>query len=338
MRTNLHLSPTEPYPNLAEIQGSVGIDPVFSIVVPVYNEAGGLNELYRRVCGALEPTGEPWELILVNDGSRDGSPAEIARLCAADRRVRGISLSRNFGFQAAVTAGLDEIRGQAVILMDADLQDPPEVIPELIAQWRAGSEVVYGVRGERAGETWFKRVTAGGFYRLMAGIASVDIPLDTGDFRLMDRRVAETLRHMPEHNRFLRGMVSWVGFKQTGVIYQRQPRYTGKTKFTLQKMVRFAFDAIAGFSYLPLQLGTYIGVGLVLLSLAAVAADAILGLTGVIHPGAGFDLLAAVGLVGLIGGIQLTCLGILGEYLGRVYDEVRQRPLYLVEKRWGFGD
>ncbi|NTV63968.1 MAG: glycosyltransferase family 2 protein, partial [Oscillochloris sp.] len=196
-------------------------DPTYSIVVPVHNEAAGLAELHRRVLAVMAQTSEPWELVLVNDGSRDQSVAEIARLCARDSHVRGISLTRNFGFQIAVTAGLDVARGQAVILMDADLQDPPEVILEMITQWRAGFDVVYGVRASRAGETWFKKATASAFYQLIGKITSVNIPRDTGDFRLMDRRVVEAIQQMPEHHRFLRGMVSWVGFRQTGVRYER---------------------------------------------------------------------------------------------------------------------
>ncbi len=308
----------------------------FSIIVPVYNEASGLSELYRRLRAVMDELGSSWELVLVDDGSRDESAREIALLSRLDRRVRGIGLSRNFGFQIAVTAGLDASRGEAVILMDADLQDPPEVIPEMVAQWREGFEVVYGVRAEREGETWFKRTTASGFYRLIRRITNVNIPLDTGDFRLMDRRVVEAIREMPEHNRFLRGMVSWVGFKQTGITYKRQPRFAGKTSFTIAKMWRFALDAITGFSYVPLQLATYLGLVVALLSGLAIFAVIVLRLFGAGQPllGQATTLVAVL----FMGAIQLICLGIIGEYLGRIYDEVKRRPLYLVSQRWGFDD
>lgn len=299
----------------------------FSIIAPVHNEAETLPELYRRVCQVMDRLNERWELILVNDGSRDRSTQIIAELHEADARVKGISLSRNFGFQIAVTAGLDVAQGDAVILIDADLQDPPEIIPDLIARWRSGFEVVYGVRAERDGETWFKKATAGMFYRLMARVTNVDIPVDTGDFRLMDRRVVEAIVQMPEHHRFMRGMVSWVGFRQTGVPYKRQARYAGKTSFTFQKMLKFALDGITSFSYLPLQLAGWIGIALVTISaitLAGLILTQTLGSWG------------TVVTVFFVGGVQLICLGILGEYLGRIYDEVKARPLYLVKRRWGF--
>lgn len=311
-------------------------EPVFSVVVPVHDEAATLPEMYRRVREAMDASGERWELILVNDGSGDESAVVIAQLCKLDERVRGIGLSRNFGFQIAVTAGLDVARGRAVVIMDADLQDPPEVIGEMIAQWRAGFDVVYGVRGERAGETWFKRATASGFYRLIRRLTHVNIPLDTGDFRLMDRRVVEALKQMPEKSRFLRGMVSWVGFRQTGVRYKRQPRYAGESKFTVAKMLRFALDAITGFSYIPLQLASYLGLTAALASALAIVAVVALRVLGEGQPltGQATTLIAVL----FIGGVQLICLGIVGEYLGRIYDEVKRRPLYLVAQRWGFND
>jgi polyisoprenyl-phosphate glycosyltransferase len=310
--------------------------PVLSIVVPVHNEAAVLMELYQRVRFVLNNTVDSWELLLVDDGSRDESAQMIAELCERDERVRGISLTRNFGFQIAVTAGLDAARGHAVVLMDADLQDPPEVIPELVARWREGLDVVYGVRSERAGETWFKRASASGFYRLIGRMTSVDIPLDTGDFRLMDRRVVDAIRRMPEQHRFLRGMVSWVGFKQAGVAYKRQPRFAGQTNFTLRKMLRFSLDAITGFSYLPLQLAGYVGAGLMLVSGLAIAGAMLAQLAGAARPlsGQAPTLLAVL----FLGGVQLACLGIVGEYLGRMYDQARQRPLYLVSQRWGFDE
>ncbi len=322
---------TTPHLRLATPTPVLG--PTFSIVVPVHNEMDGLPELHRRLAAVMDQTGEPWELVLVDDGSQDHSTDVIAQLCAQDERVRGLSLTRNFGFQVAVTAGLDAARGQAVVLMDADLQDPPEVIPQLIEKWWAGYEVVYGVRTERAGETWFKRATASGFYRLIRRLTSVDIPADTGDFRLMDRRVVEAIRHMPEQHRFLRGMVSWVGFKQTGVRYQRQARFAGRTSFTLVKMVRFALDAITSFSNFPLQLASYLGLAFIAASGLLLASGAAAWLLLGAHWLGGSAVTVVTGL--LLGGVQLICLGVLGDYLGRMYDEIKGRPLYLVARRWG---
>lgn len=308
--------------------------PTFSIIAPVYNEEPVLPELYRRVQAVMEGVGGAWELILVDDGSRDHSAEIIADLHARDPRVKGISFSRNFGFQIAVTAGLDNAAGEAVILTDADLQDPPEVIPQMIAKWREGYDVVYGVRAKREGESWFKLFTAKAFYRLIDRITGIDIPLDTGDFRLMDRRVVEAIRRMPERNRFLRGMVPWVGFKQTGVLYERKARYAGASKFgTVRKMLPFAVNAITSFSYVPLQLATYLG-----FIMAAVSAVGIMAVISVrlFTPHAELSGQATtLAVVLFLGGVQLICLGIIGEYLGRIYDEVKSRPLYLIDRTWG---
>lgn len=307
--------------------------PVFTVIAPVHNEEGALPELHRRIQNVLDQTGEAWELLLVDDGSTDRSAALMAELHEIDPRVRGISLSRNYGFQVAVTAGLDHAKGDAVVLIDADLQDPPEVILEMIERWREGYEVVYGVRGQRDGETWLKKVTASAFYRLIQRITNVNIPLDTGDFRLMDRRVVDAIKAMPERNRFLRGMVSWVGYQQTGVVYHRHSRYAGETKFTLRKMVRFAMDAITGFSYFPLQLASYLG--FLLASLSALAIVVVIGLRlfGTDSPLMGQATTLVTVL--FLGSVQLICLGIIGEYLGRIYDEVKARPLYLIDQTWG---
>lgn len=308
--------------------------PTISIIAPVYNEEAVLPELYRRVKLVLDELGEPWELVLVNDGSRDRSAEVIAQLHQQDERVRGLSFSRNFGFQIAVTAGLDHVQGDAVILADADLQDPPEIFPQMIAKWRQGFDVVYGVRVSRVGETWFKLFTAKMFYRIIHRITSINIPLDTGDFRLMDRRVVEAIRRFPERNRFLRGMVPWVGFKQTGIEYERQARFAGDSKFgSVRQMLPFAVDAITSFSYFPLQLATYLGFIIAGLSALAILAVIYLRL---------FNLHALTGqattlvTVLFLGGVQLISLGIIGEYLGRIYDEVKGRPLYLVDKKWGW--
>lgn len=308
---------------------------MFSIVVPVYNEEEVLPELYRRTKSVMEGLGDPWELILVDDGSKDGSAGVIQRLNQEDSRVKGLSFSRNFGFQEAVTAGLTFSSGKAIILTDADLQDPPETIPEMISKWREGYDVVYGVRAQRVGETWFKKLTAKIFYRTIHRITSVDIPLDTGDFRLMDRRVVDTILRMPERNRFLRGMVPWVGFRQTGVPYERHARYAGESKFkSVRQMLPFALDAITSFSYFPLQMATYLGFFIAAISLIAILVVIVLRLFGQHQEltGQATTLVAVL----FLGGVQLISLGIIGEYLGRIYDEVKGRPLYLVDKKWGF--
>lgn len=307
---------------------------LISIVAPVYNEEGVLETLYERVRAVLDGEGEEWELVLVNDGSRDGSAGVIARLHERDSRVKGISFSRNFGFQIAATAGLDYASGDAVILTDADLQDPPEVYPAMLAQWRAGYDVVYGVRASREGETWFKVTTAKLFYRLIHRITSINIPLDTGDFRLMDRRVINSLRGMNERNRFLRGMVPWIGFRQIGVEYHRAARLAGEAKFTsVKKMLPFALDAITSFSYFPLQLATILGFIIAAISVFAILAVVIVRLVGPSEPllGQATTLVAVL----FLGSVQLISLGIIGEYLGRIYDEVKGRPLYLIQESWG---
>ncbi|MCA9938862.1 MAG: glycosyltransferase family 2 protein [Anaerolineales bacterium] len=308
--------------------------PTISIIAPVYNEEEVLPELYRRVAAVMDGMKESWELVLVNDGSRDRSAAIIAELHNQDERVKGISFSRNFGFQIAVTAGLDHVSGDAIILTDADLQDPPEVFPEMIAKWREGYDVVYGVRTEREGETWFKKFTAVVFYRLIDRITGIGIPLDTGDFRLMDRRVVEAIRRMPERNRFLRGMVPWVGYRQTGVPYRRHARYAGTSKFgSVRQMLPFALNAITSFSYFPLQLATYLGFAMAGISALAILIVIFLRLFTA-HTeltGQATTLVAVL----FLGGVQLISLGIIGEYLGRIYDEVKGRPLYLIDKAWG---
>lgn len=314
--------------------GTPEAKPVISILAPVYNEEPVLPELYRRVSEVMEQTGEPWELVLVDDGSRDRSAEVIAALHEQDPRVRGLSFSRNFGFQIAVTAGLDYVEGEAVILADADLQDPPEIFPDMIARWREGYDVVYGVRTRREGETWFKLFTAKLFYRLIYRITDVNIPLDTGDFRLMDRRVVNVLRNMPERNRFLRGMIPWLGFRQIGVPYQRKARFAGESKFSsVRQMLPFALDAITSFSYLPLQMATYLGFSLAALSGLAIIVVILLRLLGPSNPLAGQATTLVIVL--FLGGVQLISLGIIGEYLGRIYDEVKGRPLYLVDRTWG---
>ncbi len=308
--------------------------PIISVVVPVYNEEEVLEEFYRRTGEVMDQMGEEWELIFVDDGSSDRSSKVIQDLNEQDSRVKGISFSRNFGFQEAVTAGLTYALGEVVILSDADLQDPPEVIPSMIDKWREGNDVVYGVRSHREGETWFKRFTALVFYRLIRRITSVKIPLDTGDFRLMDRKVVNAILTMPERNRFLRGMVPWVGYNQVGLPYEREARFAGESKFnSVKQMLPFAVDAITSFSYFPLQLATIFGFVIAGITLIGIIVVVILRVTGPTQElsGQATTLVAVL----FLGGVQLISLGIIGEYLGRIYDEVKGRPLYLVEKSWG---
>lgn len=309
--------------------------PTYSVVAPVWNEEALVAEFYQRVVAVMQPLGEPFELVLVNDGSTDRSPEILRRLHADDAHVKVINFSKNFGHQIAITAGIDYARGQAVVVLDSDLQDPPEVIPRLIDEWQRGSQVVYAVRSEREGETAFKKATAAIFYRLIRRITNVDIPADTGDFRLMDRKVVDALKAMREQKRFMRGLSAWVGFKQTGVAYKREARKAGETKYPLRKMVRFALDGITAFSYLPLQLATYLGFGIAGLSLLGLIAVVILRLTG---SEAFYGQASTLVSVLFLGGIQLIFLGIIGEYLGRIYDEVKRRPLYIVAEALGYGD
>jgi dolichol-phosphate mannosyltransferase len=307
--------------------------PVYSVVAPVYNEEALVAEFCRRAIAALEPLGEPFEIVLVNDGSRDHSPDIIRRLHEQDPRVKVVNFSRNFGHQIAITAGMDYAQGQAVTVIDSDLQDPPEVIPRMIDEWKRGFQVVYGVRGERTGETAFKLATASLFYRLIRKITNVDIPLDAGDFRLMDRRVVDALNTMREQKRFMRGLSVWVGFRQTGVTYKRDARTAGETKYPLRKMIRFALDGITAFSYLPLQLATFMGFLIAGLSVIGMIVAIILRLSN-IHALEGQTTTLVTVL--FLGGVQLIFLGVLGEYLGRIYDEVKRRPLYIVAEALGF--
>lgn len=303
--------------------------PTFSIIAPVFNEKDCLATLVQRVGEVMDTTGEPWELVIVDDGSQDGSTDIIRRLAKEDKRVRAVIFARNFGHQIAVTAGMDYSRGDAVIIIDADLQDPPEVMLEMIQRWKEGYQVVYGVRSEREGETWFKKTTASLFYRMIARITDVKIPLDTGDFRLMDRSVVKVMNSMREKHRFLRGMSSWVGYRQIGVSYHRAARFAGETKYPLKKMLKLALNAVTSFSYFPLQLATYVGFISAGISIVAIPIVIIMRLTG---SQAFFGQATTLLAVLFLGGVQLISLGILGEYIGRIYDEVKGRPLYIVSE------
>ena len=302
--------------------------PVLSIVVPVFNEEHTLETLHRRVVDAMERSGEIFELVLVDDGSRDASWERMRAIAASDGRVVLVRLSRNFGHQIATSAGVDAARGQAVVLMDADLQDPPEIVLGMLVRWREGYDVVYGRRTRRLGESWFKRATAAVFYRTIRSLTSVDIPQDTGDFRLMSRRVVDVLRQCRERNRFLRGMVAWIGYRQIAVEYERAERFAGDTKFPVCKMVRFAADAIVSFSFAPLRLATGLGLIVSLLSFlyGVYAVLAAIFQWDVVHGWA--SLIVAIVF---LGGVQLVSLGIVGEYVGRIYEEVKARPLYIAD-------
>jgi glycosyltransferase involved in cell wall biosynthesis len=309
-----------------QTQEQVREEPVYCVIAPVLNEEETLPHFYKRVVKVMSELGESFEVLFVNDGSTDGSYRIMQELHQQDSRVRVVNFSRNFGHQIAISAGLDYARGQAVIIIDADLQDPPEVIPQLIARWKDGAEVVYAQRTRREGETGFKLVTAAAFYRLIERITSVSIPRDTGDFRLLDRRVVDALVTMREQHRFMRGLSAWVGFRQEAVSYVRQERFAGTTKYPLWKMIRFSLDAITSFSYVPLQLASTCGFILAAASLVGIVIAIILR----VFTGAIVGQASTLILVLFLGGIQLIFLGIIGEYLGRIYDEVRSRPLYIV--------
>ena len=299
--------------------------PVFSIIAPVYNEIACLDTLLDRIQKVMDQTGDPWELVLVDDGSTDGSTDKIHQLAENDQHVRKVILARNFGHQIAVTAGMDYSRGDAVVIIDADLQDPPEVILDLIARWREGYQVVYAQRTEREGETWFKRVTASVFYRSIYRITDIKIPLDTGDFRLLDRKVVNVMNSMRERHRFLRGMSAWVGFKSIGVPYKRAARFAGSTKYPFKKMLKLALTAVTSFSYVPLQLAMWLGFISAGISIITIPVVIVLRLVGSqFFFGQATTLIAVL----FLGGVQLISLGILGEYVGRIYDEVKGRPLY----------
>jgi glycosyltransferase involved in cell wall biosynthesis len=303
--------------------------PELSVVIPVFNEEINIVPMYERLLAALAEKVNGLEMLYVDDGSADSSWEKIFELASRDDRVRGVRFARNFGHQAALTAGVDVARGRAVVIIDGDMQDPPEVIPEMVDRWREGFEVVYGQRGNREGETWFKLATASAFYRILRGITNVDIPVDTGDFRLMGPRAVTAFRAMPERNRFIRGLVSWIGFPQTAVKYQRQARQAGKTKFPVRKMTRFALDGITSFSFFPLRLATWTGFGVSIFAFLYIVVVLVLKATGVSW--LGYTSLMASIL--FLGGVQLLMIGIMGEYLARIFDEVKRRPLYLVGDR-----
>lgn len=309
---------------------------LLSVVVPCYNEEAVLRETHVHLVAVLEQLeGLKFELVYIDDGSRDATLEILRELQAASERVRVVSMSRNFGHQLAATAGLEHAAGDVVVVTDADLQDPPEVIGEMVALWRAGYQVVYGVRAERHGETIFKRWTARVFYRLHNQLSDTKLPLDAGDFRLLDRRVVDVLLKMPERDRFLRGMISWIGFKQVAVMFVRAPRRAGVSKYPLFKMLRFAIDGVISFSFTPLRLALWMGFSSLGVAFTAIIYAIIIRLYTDNWVRGWASIFTAVLF---LGGIQLITLGIVGEYVGRIYAEVKQRPLYVVQQRLGFSE
>lgn len=304
----------------------------FSVIIPAYNEEEVIAESYRRLTDVMKNSGGEYELIFVNDGSRDKTADILKEIASKDSAVKILDFSRNFGHQVAISAGLDYATGDAVAVIDADLQDPPEVILQMIEKWREGYDVIYGKRSKRKGETFFKKITAKIFYRFMRSMTDVDIPVDTGDFRLMDRKVCDAMRSLTEKNRYVRGLVSWVGFKQTAVEYIREERFAGETKYPLKKMIKFASDGIISFSFKPLKIAQYLGFftsAMSFIYLIVVIAQKFLGYTV-----DGWASILAVSLI--FNGIILMMLGIIGEYIGRIYDEAKDRPLYIVKDAIGF--
>lgn len=308
---------------------------VYSIVVPLYNEEKVIAETYKRLKLIAETFDAPYEIIMVNDGSRDKTALMAHEICRKDNSIKLIDFSRNFGHQIAVTAGMDYARGDAIIVIDADLQDPPEVIPEMISRWKQGYDVVYGIRKKRQGETLFKKLTAALFYRFLKKMTDVDIPADTGDFRLIDRKVCEALKRLNEKNRFIRGIISWLGFKQTGVEFVRGKRFAGETKYPLKKMLRLAANGITSFSDKPLKLATGAGAAIVVLSVMYCVIMLVLKLVTSLDIAVWHFLFSAVFF---INGVTLLILGIFGEYIGRIYDEAKGRPLYLIDGLTNFDD
>ncbi|MGV0024562.1 glycosyltransferase family 2 protein [Phormidesmis priestleyi] len=308
--------------------------PTYSLIIPIYNEEATIAELYRRVSALMDRLDAPAELILINDGSRDRSLLMMRELHQKDARVCYLSLARNFGHQIAVTAGLNFVRGQAVVILDADLQDPPELIPDMLKLWRQGYQVIYAQRTQRKKEGWFKRSTAYVFYRLLKRLADVDIPTDTGDFCLMDRQVVDVLNSMPERNRYIRGLRSWVGFRQTSIKFERDPRFAGDVKYTFRKSFSLAINGLVSFSKVPLQISTY--VGLFAAFVALIMAMLVLYWRFFVPHSPLTGITVIIVAIFFLGAVQLVSIGILGEYIGRIYEEVKNRPLYTLGEVAGF--
>ena len=310
------------------------MSPIYSFIIPIYNEEATIAELYRRVQAVMDEMDGPVELILVNDGSRDRSLYLLRELHEQDARVCYISLARNFGHQTAVTAGLNFSRGKVIVILDADLQDPPELIPQMVEQWRQGYAVVYAQRTQRRREGWFKRLTAYIFYRLLKQLADVDIPTDTGDFCLLDRCVVDALNAMPERNRYIRGLRSWIGFRQTAVYFDRDPRFAGEVKYTFGKSLALAINGLVSFSQVPLRISTYLGLFAALVGLFMAGLVLYWRVVYPMSPLTGYATISAA--IFFLGSVQLFSIGILGEYIGRIYEEVKNRPLYTLAEVAGF--
>jgi len=303
--------------------------PLISVVVPIYNEELVVKESHKRLKSVMDTCGERYEIIFINDGSRDKSASIVADICKHDKNIKLINFSRNFGHQPAITAGMDYALGDAIIIIDADLQDPPEVMLEMIELWKSGYQVIYGKRKSRKGETIFKKVTAKTYYRILRSMTNFDIPVDTGDFRLIDRKVCDAMKSLTEKNRYVRGLVSWVGFRQTSVEYERDERFAGETKYPFRKMLKLAMDGITAFSYKPLKLATYLGF--------AIAAASFLYMLYAMYKGFFTDettegWASIIAVISLSQGIILMMLGLMGEYIGRIYDEIKNRPIYIVNE------
>lgn len=308
--------------------------PKYSLIIPIYNEQETISEMYRRVSAVMDRLDGETELVLINDGSRDKSLSMLRELHQRDKRVCYLSFARNFGHQIAVTAGLNFVRGQVIIILDADLQDPPELIPDILEKWRQGYQVVYAQRTKRRKESWFKRFMAFSFYRLLKSLADVDIPTDTGDFCLMDRSVVDLLNQMPERNRYIRGLRSWVGFQQTAIQFERDPRFAGEVKYTFRKSLSLAINSLVSFSRVPLRIASYMGLISAAFSIVMACLVLYWRLVEPNSPVTGFATIAIA--VFFIGSVQLICIGILGEYIGRIYEEVKGRPLYTLAEVGGF--
>ncbi|MDR3596748.1 glycosyltransferase family 2 protein [Clostridium sp.] len=301
---------------------------IYSIIVPLYNEELVINESYRRLKEIMDSTKEGYEIVFVNDGSKDRTREKTEEICNKDENIKLINFSRNFGHQAAITAGMDLALGDAIIVIDADLQDPPEVMLKMIEKWKEGYEVVYGKRIKREGETFFKKFTARMYYRLLKSMTTVDVPVDTGDFRLIDRKVCDALIALPEKNRYVRGLVSWVGYKQTYVEFIRQERFAGETKYPFKKMIKLAFDGITALSYKPLVIAGHFGILAFITGIILMFTDIIKDLfnkSGFVN----FTLM--MGLNMMMFGVTLGCIGIMGQYIGRIFDESKGRPIYIID-------
>ena len=304
-----------------------------SIIIPLYNESAGIEHLFARLTPVLQQLKTSYEIICINDGSQDNTLEQLLEFNQKDKTIKIVNLSRNFGKEIALTAGIDYAKGAAVIPIDADLQDPPELIEQLIAKWREGYDVVYATRRSRQGESWLKKISAKAFYRTIGRMSHVPIPANTGDFRLLDRRVVEAIKKLPERTRFMKGLFAWVGYRQTSILFDREPRFSGKTTWNYWKLWNFALDGIISFSFLPLKVWSYVGISISLLSLMYALMLVIRTIVlGVDVPGYASLMVAIL----FLGGVQLITLGVLGEYLGRVYEEVKGRPLYFVREEYGF--